>query len=156
MRLTTLTTALALCASSTLAAPTGSTFAIVKNHCSFPIWITSVSNSAKPVVKVPASGNWVEPEYFDGTGTSIQIVTSDGGFYSDAPILNFGYTYNENSVYYDLNSIKGFSFSGQKITLGGGSNGDVPVITWDGAPPGHQDTRAYFAQTDLVLDLCAA
>ncbi|KAF2866996.1 hypothetical protein BDV95DRAFT_503814 [Massariosphaeria phaeospora] len=147
MYMPTLLTTLAL-AASTLAEST-----IVKNHCDFPVWVTQVTSQGQgATVQIAASsGKWSEPQA--GAGVAIKITTTADGLYTAAPVLHLSYSSSASSIYYDLNSIYGYSFSGKTLRLHG-SEAAAPEVVWSEEPIAPPNTKAYIGQTNLVLELC--
>jgi hypothetical protein len=124
----------------------------VKNHCSFPVYITSVggTGSQGPTKETPPRGNWMENQYWSGTGTAVKVTRTVDGLYTGAPILILGYSYNAGvSLYYDLGLHGGNPFEGYNVKLSGAGGDNV----WDPVPK-PQQTRGYWGTSDLTLDIC--
>jgi hypothetical protein len=151
MRFSTILSSLAL-AVTTLAAPS----IVVHNNCNFSIFVTSVGATSGNTTEVRPDTLWTEEEYFQNIGTAIKITKSAAGLWTAKPTLHFSYTYNKGkSIFYDLSTVYGFDFWGQKITVTGDKDKDVSEIKWDGTPkPNH--TLSYFGETGLTLEICAA
>lgn len=151
MRFSAISSGLALAATA-LAAPS----VIVHNNCDFNIFITSVGQTTGNTTAVQPDTLWTEEEYFQGVGTAIKIALTDAALWTAKPVLHLSYTYKKNeSIYYDLSTAYGFDFWGKKITLKGDEGKNVPSIEWNGEPsPPH--TYAFFGETGLTLEVCAA
>ncbi|KAF2642866.1 hypothetical protein P280DRAFT_478926 [Massarina eburnea CBS 473.64] len=161
MRFSTAITTLALAAAA-LAAPVvpneadqaGPAF-WVKNNCDSPVWVTSIASVRKPTQQISAHTSWHEPLYRDPrTGTSVQVTTT-AGLDGVKPILNAAYTYNAgDSIYYNLSPVNnwGYAFSGAIVKFFAPDDFQQAII-WDKTPAG-QVTKAYFGETDLILELC--
>jgi len=135
---------------TTTTTPTPSVF--VKNHCPFPVYITSVGlgGPRAPTQEISAGATWSEPQYWSGTGTALDITRYSDGLWASAPVLVLGYTYTPGtSIYYDINVHAGNPFPGGTVKLSG-AGGDT---WWNGEaqPP---TTKSFLGETDLTLDLC--
>lgn len=152
MFLPALTSALAL---STRTVPDPQ--AKVHNKCPFPIWVTSVQNTAGPIQFLPSGATFSEvqrnPE--NGTGVSIQITTSVDGAQTKAPILIMGYSWdNRTGLYYSLNTVNGFAFWGQKIRIHNTEGKAVQEIVWVGQPKGEYTAAYLKGEADISLEVC--
>jgi hypothetical protein len=125
---------------------------IVKNHCPFSLYITSVglTGPKAPALELASQSTWTEPEYFSGTGTAINVARGPDDVYTSKPVLVLGYTYTAGvNIYYDIGTSHGNPLPGGTIKLSGKGGETV----WYGVEqPSH--TLAYFGETDLTLDLC--
>ncbi|KAF2678236.1 hypothetical protein K458DRAFT_423190 [Lentithecium fluviatile CBS 122367] len=165
MRLSALFTTLAALAPTILALPTdpiepanasettakhASPDVIIRNHCPFPVFVTSVGKNVGPTREIIAGGVWTEPEYWSGIGTAIEFTRTFDGLYTDAPVLVLGYSYTAGvSIYYDLGLHAGNPFEGYNVRLSGKGGDNI----WDPKPK-PPSTKAWFGETDLLLDLC--
>jgi hypothetical protein len=124
----------------------------VKNHCPFPLYISSVglTGPKSDPVQIPSQGVWTEPEYFSGTGTAISVYRASSDLYTGKSVLVLGYTYTAGvNIFYDLGTSHGNPLPGGTIKLAGKGGETV----WYGVEqPSH--TLSYFGETDLTLDLC--
>jgi hypothetical protein len=161
MRFSTLLLALAFAVTTLAALTTQATRGTlyVTNQCTDPLYIWDVSSTLSDVSTIKPLATWTEKLYFDGKiGTAIKIGTTNTSIWTASPLLNFGYTLNDNegAVYYDLSTVYGYAplFQGKTITLTGSPGKKVPEIEWKGEPvPPH--TEVFFGDTDLYLTLCA-
>ncbi|KAF2020720.1 hypothetical protein BU24DRAFT_403801 [Aaosphaeria arxii CBS 175.79] len=134
---------------------------LVKNNCPFPLYITSVSSTVGPTIPLGGGGGtWTEPQHKDPlTGIAIKVAVAQDALYASKPVLTFGYTvdYGVPDVYYDLTTTYGFAeeLRGKKIAVKGDEGKGVPGITWEGAPPGEQQTKRFVGTTDLTLEVCS-
>ncbi|USP81436.1 uncharacterized protein yc1106_08710 [Curvularia clavata] len=152
MFLPALTSALAL---STRAAP--DPYAKVHNKCSFPVWVSSVQNTAGPTQMLLSGNTFSEvqrnPE--NGTGVSIQVTTTVDGAHTKAPILIMGYSWdNRTGLYYSLSTVNGFSFWGQKLRIHNTEGKAVQEIVWVGEPKGEYTAVYLKGEADITLELC--
>jgi hypothetical protein len=131
---------------------------IVKNKCSFPVYVTSVDSQPHETLAVAAGGIWAEPQRYDPlTGISIKVGTTADALWTSKPILQFAYTQHpEDWIYYDLSPSYGYdaAFVEKKLVVEGSAPG-VPKIVCPGTPPAAQNTKAYKGYTDLIFILCA-
>jgi hypothetical protein len=151
MRFTSLLTTLALAAGIAFAADT-----IIFNNCDFTVWYAAVdSQPSGNMTQVPSGGYIYQEEWFDGkTGTALKITRAANGLWAGKPILNLGYTLTEGELWYDLSSINGYDFWGEKVTLTGDDK-DAEGITWNGEP-GPSHVAHWTGPLNLTLTLCAA
>jgi hypothetical protein len=151
MRFTSLLTTLALAAGTAFAADT-----IVYNNCNFTVWYVAVDSQPPGNMTQILSGGYIyQEEWFDGkTGTAVKITRGANALWDGKPVLNLGYTLTKGELWYDLSSINGYDFWGEKVTLTGDDK-DAEVITWDGAP-GPSHIAHWTGPLDLTLTLCAA
>lgn len=151
MRSTTLLQTLFLATTTTLAASDTE----VHNNCAFPVYYLPVdSNGPTTAQPIGPGGYLMQPQWFDGkTGTALKITKTPDGLWTGKPVLNFGYTVKDGATWYDISTINGFDFWGEKITLGGLEEG-TETIVWDGAP-GPIKIAHYAGELDLTLELCA-
>jgi hypothetical protein len=125
---------------------------ILKNHCPFPVYVTSVGQGGPkaPTREILAGATWSEPQYWSGTGTALDITRYAEDIWTSAAVLVLGYTYKAGeSIFYDINVHAGNPFPGATIKLSGA--GGETVWNKDPQPP---QTKAFFGETDLTLDLC--
>jgi hypothetical protein len=153
MYLPTLLTSLALAASTALAAPTTAPNAIVHNKCDYPVYVTSVSADSQEQTQVIAPGHQFYKT--QGSGISIKVTKTEKGLYTGKPVLLFSHSYQPQlGLYYDLNHVNGFDFSGEKLRIHNAEGLPVEEIVWVGEPkPAY--TEAYLGgPADLTLELC--
>ncbi|KAJ5550559.1 hypothetical protein N7535_001498 [Penicillium sp. DV-2018c] len=135
--------------------------AIVENHCTFPVYIWSVSSTVQPVRTIRPGDTYTERfhEDVDTGGIAIKISTESDGLYTSAPQMIFAYNLDngrvghqrENKVWYDLNDVFGDPFEGYPVSL----TPSEPLISWEnGVPPAGSQIRVADSSTDLVLSLC--
>ena len=150
MRSTILLQTLCFAASTTLAASTE-----VHNSCAFPVYYSPVDSTGPSATQtIAAGGYFVQTQWFDGkTGTALKITKTPDGLWTGKPVLNFGYTVKDGATWYDISTINGFDFWGEKTTLAGDKEG-AETIVWDGAP-GPIKIAHYAGELDLTLELCA-
>ena len=90
--------------------------AIIQNSCSFPVYLSSVSNTAGPTQELAANGgtyteNWrANP---NGGGISIKIA-ADKAF---SEITQFEYTLEDPELWYDLSNINGYPFKNWGVSI---------------------------------------
>jgi hypothetical protein len=151
MRSTTLLQTLFFAATTTFAASETS----VSNNCSFPVYYFPVDSTGPTTAQIIGPGGYLmQPQWFDNkTGTALKITKTADGLWTDKPVLNFGYTVKDGATWYDISTINGFDFWGEKITLEGNKEG-AERIEWDGAP-GPVKIAHYAGELDLVLEICA-
>ena len=147
---------LALAAAAPLASAAGS--ARVINHCPQAVSLWSVGASiAGPVTLAANTGTYAEPFVRDPVtgGKALKITTAPNGLYTGAPQLNFAYSLDGPTIWYDLSSVFGDVFPGKKLVVASADT-SCPAITWPtGTNPGGSQTKACTSAKDVALILCA-
>ena len=147
---------LALATAAPLVSATGS--ARVINHCTESVTLWSVGSSVSgPVTLAANTGTYAEPFVRDPVtgGKSLKITKAADGLYTGAPQLNFAYSLDGATVWYDLSSVFGDVFPGKKLVVASAET-TCPAITWaSGTNPGGSQTKACTSAKDVALVLCA-
>jgi hypothetical protein len=153
MYLPTLLASLALAASTASAAPMTGPQGIVHNKCDFPIYVTADDANGQDGTQIITPGhNFYKTQ---APGIAIKVTKTVDGLTSGAPVLIFGLSYTpESGVYYSLNHLGPYDFSGDKVRIHNAGSLPVEEIVWNGSPqPPH--TAAYLGgPADLTLELC--
>jgi hypothetical protein len=152
MRPTAILTTLALTLPSTHA----SASTTITNSCSFPVYYALTDSHAPTSMFVlDPDSSTSSAQYFDGnTGTALKITRAANGLWTGAPVLNFGYTVKEGQTWYDISTVYGYDFWGERVVLSGAEEGSEEIV-WEGAP-GPVHVAHWFGDVDLVLEICAA
>ncbi|KAK0618956.1 Bys1 family protein [Immersiella caudata] len=152
----TKSTLLALAATLTTASAAGN--ARVINHCPFPVTLWSVGGSISgPSTLAANTGTYSEPYVRDPTtgGKAIKITRAPDGLYNGSPQLNFAYSLDGATIWYDLSSVFGDVFAGKKLVVADIA-GTCPSIVWPtGTNPGGSQVKACTSSKDIALVLCA-
>ncbi|MCJ1476290.1 hypothetical protein MMC13_004956 [Lambiella insularis] len=86
-------------------------WAVVRNECSFPVYMWSVGGSQSPMQTIQPWGTQYQEAYqlVDGgnAGVSIKISKESGNLNT---ITQFEYTLNGDTVWYDISNINGWPF----------------------------------------------
>ncbi|KAK0652604.1 Bys1 family protein [Cercophora newfieldiana] len=139
-----------------LASAAGS--ARVINHCPTSVTLWSVGASVSPPFTLAANtGTYAEPYVRDPVtgGKALKITKAADGLYTGAPQLNFAYSLDGATIWYDLSSVFGDVFPGRKLVVAS-LDGSCPAITWPtGTNPGGSQTKACTSSKDVALVLCA-
>jgi len=147
---------LALAAAAPLVAAVGN--AKVVNKCAEPVTLWSVGSSVSDAYTVAANGgSYSEPFVKDPTtgGKSIKITKTADGLYTGAPQLNYAYSLDGATIWYDLSTVFGDAFAGKKLVVSSAET-SCPSITWPtGTNPGGSQVKACTSAKDVTLTLCA-
>jgi hypothetical protein len=101
-------------------------------------------------------GTFTEPLRRDATtgGIALKITKTDDGLYTGAPTQIFSYSLDGAKVWYDLSTVFGEPFKGQRVTVespGGGT------ISWPaGTNPGGSQVKDASSNGDVVFTAYAA
>lgn len=148
-------TLLSLAALSPLVSAVGN--AVVKNSCDFPVYLWSVGGSVGPKKTIQPGGSYTETFRHDpqSGGISLKITSENDGLYNGAPQLNYAYTLDGNNVWYDLSTVFGSPFEGDRLRVKP-SDGGCQSICWpSGVNPGGSQVKVCQANSNEVLTLCA-
>jgi len=143
-------------AAAPLASAAGS--AKVINHCPEAVTLWSVGASVGPAVTIAANtGVYSEPFVRDPVtgGKALKITKSPDGLWTGAPQLNFAYSLDGATIWYDLSSVFGDVFPGKKLVVASAEQ-TCPSIVWPvGTNPGGSQVKACTSAKDVALVLCA-
>ena len=131
-------------------------YAIVHNNCNFTIWVTSVQLRRSPIQRLAPGENYSEEQKVsqNGVGSAVQVLKSEVGLYTGAPILTMAYSLvPEDALYYSLSTANGFDFNGDRLRIHNTNGLHVEEIVWTGEPKPDY-TAAYKGDADLTLELC--
>ena len=144
---------------STSAAPTAPNgLAIVQNNCKKPIYLWSVGGSIGPARTIQPGGHWQAPIHRDPVsgGIAIKITRTPNGLYDGSPQMDYAYTLDGTTLWYDLSDVFGDPFNGHPVSVVS-ANPNCPSICWaDGISPAGSQVRDCAAGSDLTLTLCAS
>jgi hypothetical protein len=116
----------------------------VNNYCNFDVWFLSVIPGGAPVASGIIGGkynNQASHSYSETStalGRAIKLVTRPDGWWTGAPILNWGYSTDPAGTYTSISDVprNQHPFTGNKVRLSG-TGFDCPTITWQsGEDPG--------------------
>lgn len=147
---------LAAAAAAPLVSATGT--ARVINHCDVSVTLWSVgSGISGPFTIAAKTGTYAEPFVRDPKtgGKALKITKTADGLYTGAPQLNFAYSLDGPTIWYDLSSVFGDVFPGKKLVVASAEK-TCPAITWPvGTNPGGSQVKACTSEKDVALILCA-
>ncbi|EAW14915.1 putative BYS1 domain protein [Aspergillus clavatus NRRL 1] len=132
--------------------------AVVTNNCPGPVYLWSVGGSVGPKQTILPGASYAEPLHHDDAsgGVSLKVTRTDNGLYDGSAQLNFAYTLDGNTVWYDLSDVFGDPFSGSVVKVKP-VEGACSAICWpNGVSPGGSQVKNCGAAKDLNLTLCAA
>ncbi|MCJ1473851.1 hypothetical protein MMC13_002503 [Lambiella insularis] len=157
MKFTTFSTAVVLAFASSAQASS----AIVKNECSFPVYLWSVGEASSEMYTIESKGEPYSEEYVPraDAGMSLKISTVPGDL---STITQFEYTLDSPNVWYDASNINGYPFQkwGLQIIP---SSSSCPNVTCEfpgvcteayNAPSDNAATHMCDANSDLTMTLC--
>ncbi|KAF4222878.1 hypothetical protein CNMCM8980_000967 [Aspergillus fumigatiaffinis] len=131
--------------------------AVVTNNCAAPVYLWSVGGSVGPKQTIQPGKSYSEALHHDPAsgGVSLKITRTDNGLYDGSPQLNYAYTLDGQTVWYDMSDVFGDPFSGSALVVKP-ATGTCPSICWpNGVSPGGSQVKNCGANGDIVLTLCA-
>jgi hypothetical protein len=130
--------------------------AIVTNHCQSIIYVWSVGSSIMNYQAVASNQSYTEQYRNDPVtrGITLKMTTVAEGLYSGAPELDFGYTLDNGTVWYDIWDVNGDPFAGSNVALVPSIGVCRSYIWADGISPSGINTAPCSSDTDLQLTLC--
>ncbi|GIK00818.1 hypothetical protein Aspvir_004847 [Aspergillus viridinutans] len=131
--------------------------AVVTNNCAAPVYLWSVGGSVGPKQTIQPGQSYSEALHHDPAsgGIALKITRTDNGLYDGSPQLNYAYTLDGQTVWYDMSDVFGDPFSGSAVVVKP-ATATCPAICWaNGVPPGGSQVKNCGADGDIVLTLCA-
>jgi len=137
--------------------------AIIQNSCSFPVYLSSVSNVAGPTQELAANGGTYSEDWRsnpNGGGISIKIA-SDSSF---SQVTQFEYTLESPDLWYDLSNINGYPFEQWGVSIIPSDSSCNEVICPAGVslcaaayntPTEDWATAMCYSASDMVVLLCS-
>lgn len=126
------------------------------NNCADPVYVWSVDSSVESAVTVESGYVYSEQYRYDDQtgGITLKVTAVADGIYNSAPELDYAYTLNSATVWYDISDVNGDPFANHTVAL-------VPVdsscesFTWaDGTSPSGIHTSSCGSDGDVQLTLC--
>lgn len=130
--------------------------AIVKNNSTQPFYLWSVGGSVGERQTVVPGGNYSEVLRHDATtgGIALKITKTEDGLYTGAATQIFSYSLDGSQVWYDLSTVFGEPFQGQRLTVSSNGGG---TINWPtGSNPGGSQVKVSSSNNDVVFTAYAA
>ncbi|KAF1941124.1 hypothetical protein EJ02DRAFT_423345 [Clathrospora elynae] len=114
---------------------------LVFNNSTSPIYVWSVSSTVGPQQTVVSGGLYMEPLHRDENsgGIAIKITKKAGGLYSGDPQQIFAYSIDNAQVWYDLSTVFGEPFAGQRVEVTSDTGGSI--IWPKGSNPGGSQVK---------------
>lgn len=132
--------------------------ATVVNNCATEVSVWSVGGDVRAAGPLAAKGgSYSETFARDPTtgGRALKITRARDGLYTGAPQLVYAYNLDGAGVWYDLSTVFGDGFKGNKIVVASRLT-SCPAIVWEGGvSPGGSQVKVCTADQDVVLTLCA-
>jgi len=137
--------------------------AIIQNSCSFPVYLSSVSNVAGATQELAANGGTYSEDWRanpNGGGVSIKIA-ADKAF---SEITQFEYTLEDPELWYDLSNINGYPFKNWGVSIIPADTSCNEVICPAGValcsaayntPTEDWATAMCYSASDMVVLLCS-
>ncbi|KAF2799819.1 hypothetical protein K505DRAFT_356295 [Melanomma pulvis-pyrius CBS 109.77] len=125
--------------------------AIVKNNSTSTFYLWSVGSSVGPRQAIAPGGTYTEALHHDATtgGIAIKITKTNDGLYTGAPTQVFSYSLDGAQVWYDLSTVFGEPFNGQRITVASATGG---TIDWpQGKNPGGSQVKVASSDGNVVF-----
>ena len=146
---------LLLSAASTLPCAIGTGFASVVNHCTFPVYLSSVGSSPGTQTNLTSKSVYTEPYRFDPVsgGIAIKLVRTVDGLYNGSPVTQFDYTLNGTRLFYDLSDVYGDAFKGFSVVQAP-SDKTCPGITWANGVPGPNQVNSCSSAANVTVTVC--
>ncbi|KAF9873886.1 Bys1 family protein [Colletotrichum karsti] len=132
--------------------------ATVVNNCATEVSLWSVGSSAVSAGALsPRGGSYAETFVRDAVtgGKTLKVTRARDGLFTGAPQLNFAYNLDGAQVWYDLSTVFGDAFQGNKVVVASRA-ATCPRIEWGaGTNPGGSQVKVCTSEQDVVLTLCA-
>lgn len=152
MHLLSLSLALLAAASSTTALVAGGVAsALVSNDSKKPFYLWSVGSIIGPPNEIAPRGLYYEPLHRDDKagGIALKITKTANGLYTGQPQQIFAYTLVNDTVWFDLSTVFGEPFIGQRLEVTSDS-GDQ--IVWPkGSHPGGSQVKSASSSGNIWL-----
>jgi hypothetical protein len=130
--------------------------AIVTNHCSNTIYVWSVGSSISNYQAVASNQSYTEQYRADPQtgGITLKVTAVADGIYTGAPELDYGYTTDNQTIWYDISDVNGDPFAGSTVALVPGNAACQSFIWEDGVSPSGINTASCSSDADVQLTLC--
>lgn len=135
--------------------------AIVKNECSFPIYLWSVGDESSDMYTIESKAKPYTEEYVNrpGAGMALKISTVEGDL---SQITQFEYTLDTPNIWYDASNINGYPFSEFGLEIVPSSSGCPNVTCMSpgicteayNVPSDNAATHMCDENSDLTMTLC--
>jgi hypothetical protein len=130
--------------------------AIVFNNCTNTIYVWSVGSTISNFQAVASNQSYTEQYRHDDLsgGITLKVTAVPNGIYINAPEADYGYTLDNQTIWYDISDVNGDPFDGSSVALVP-SNGACESFIWaDGVPPSGIQTASCSSDVDVQLTLC--
>lgn len=130
--------------------------AIVTNHCPSTIYVWSVGSSITNFQAVASNQSYTEQYRNDPVtgGITLKVTAVADGIYIDAPELDYGYTLDNDTIWYDISDVHGDPFTGSTVALVPSIGACQSFIWADGISPSGINTAPCSSDADMQLTLC--
>lgn len=130
--------------------------AMITNNCPNTIYVWSVGSSITNSQAVESSQSYTEQYRNDPQtgGITLKVTAVADGIFTGAPELDYGYTLDNQTVWYDISDVNGDPFANSTVALVPTDN-TCQSYTWaDGVSPSGINTAPCSSDADLQLTLC--
>ncbi|KAH7130369.1 hypothetical protein B0J11DRAFT_429600 [Dendryphion nanum] len=130
--------------------------AVVQNNSTQPFYLWSVGGSVGDRQTIAPGGSYSEALRRDATtgGIALKITKTEDGLYTGAPAQIFSYSLDGSQVWYDLSTVFGEPFAGQRLTVT--SNGGGTIDWPKGSNPGGSQVKVSSSGNNVVFTAYAA
>lgn len=125
--------------------------AVVENKSPSTFYLWSVGGQVGARQTVAPGASWSEALHRDATtgGIAIKITKTADGLYTGAPTQIFSYSLDNAQVWYDLSTVFGEPFNGQRLTV---TSKNGPTIDWPrGSHPGGSQVKVTSSNDNVVF-----
>ncbi|EEA28232.1 hypothetical protein TMatcc_003446 [Talaromyces marneffei ATCC 18224] len=131
--------------------------AVITNHCEATIYVWSVASSITNYQVVASNQSYTEQYRNDPQtgGITLKVATVTDGIFTNSPELDYGYTLDNHTIWYDISTTNGNPFAGSSVALVPSIEGSCRSYIWeDGVSPPGINTAPCNADMDMLLTLC--
>ncbi|EED23342.1 BYS1 domain protein, putative [Talaromyces stipitatus ATCC 10500] len=124
--------------------------AIVFNNCTNTIYVWSVGSSIGNYQALANGESYTEQYRHDDQtgGITLKVTAVADGIYNSAPELDYGYTLDNQTIWYDISDVNGDPFANSTVALVP-ANGACQSFHWaDGISPPGIHTASCSAEVD--------
>ncbi|KAH8170356.1 hypothetical protein LIA77_09137 [Sarocladium implicatum] len=110
----------------------------ITNNCDDSVYLWVVGSSQEGPTEIKSGDAWAEDYWRDDVsgGVALKIARTDDGVPAGEAHTIFGYTLDEDRIWYDLYDVFGNPFAGEEVVLAGEGD-ECPDIEWpEGVAPG--------------------
>lgn len=130
--------------------------AIVTNYCQETIHVWSVGSSITDYQVVASNQSYTEQYRNDNVtgGITLKVTVIADGIYIGTPELDYGYTLDNGTIWYDISDVNGDPFAGSNVALVPSIGACQSFIWSNGVSPSGINTAPCSSDADLQLTLC--